>query len=122
MVAVAYGPYLAVPPQFHQYLWLGHFQYVDFLTKLPGLALIVLLAPRVAYRRRDALTLCCPPAGIRTAWIIGTRLAQLPHRTWPERHPGDPLDYRPSRLAAAAYRYRLRREHRARQALPTADQ
>ena len=54
------------------------------LTVLPGAALVALLAPRVSYRRRDALTVIFfPPAGLRIAWIIGTRLAQLPYRTWP---------------------------------------
>ena len=41
---------------------------------LPGLALIALLAPRVAYRRRDALLLLLPPWGFRIAWVIGSRL------------------------------------------------
>ena len=56
------------------------------LCMVPGAVLVAVLAPLAAYRRRDALTmLFFPPAGIRAAWIIGTRLARLPHRDWPVR-------------------------------------
>jgi len=122
MVAIAYGPALVAPPWADQYVWLGRIHYVDFLAQLSGVILIALLAPRVAYRRRDALTLAFPPAGIRTAWIIGTRLAQLPNRTWPEWTPGDLFERRPTGLAALAYRYRLRQERRARKPLPAPEQ
>ncbi len=82
--------------------------YGEDLGVLPGLVLTALLAPRVAYRRRDALTmLLLPPGGIRFAWIIGTRLGQLPHRDWPERTDGIPLQGRlAAQIAVAANRYR----------------
>ncbi len=74
------------------------------------------LAPRVAYRRRDALALLFPPGGIRIAWIVGTRLGQLPHRDWPARTDGIELQGRQAtRIAAAVNRYRLWRHRRVEQ-------
>lgn len=78
--------------------------------------LTALLAPRVAYRSRDALMLLFPPAGIRLAWVIGTRLGQLPHRDWPARTDGIPLQGRQAaRIAAAVNRYRSRRQRQVKQ-------
>jgi hypothetical protein len=88
------------------------------LTALPGAALVALLAPRVAYRRRDALTVIFFfPAGLRIAWIIGTRLAQLPYRTWPAREDVIPLqDRRYAWIALAGNRYNLWRQRRGERA------
>ena len=84
----------------------------------PGAVLIAVLAPLVSYRRRDALTmLLCPPAGIRMAWIIGTRLGQLPHRDWPTRAATIPIPGRPAGWLAIVMnhytRWRQRRLGRA---------
>jgi hypothetical protein len=106
--------------------WYGgiYFHYGELVSLFPGAVLTALLAPRVAYRRRDALTLLFPPGGIRVAWIIGTRLGQLPHRDWPARTDGIELQGRQAtRIAAAVNSYRLWRQRRAEQgavALPTA--
>ena len=88
------------------------------LTVLPGAALVALLAPRVSCRRRDALTVIFfPPAGLRIAWIIGTRLAQLPYRTWPAQEGIVPLqDRRYAWIALAGNRYNLWRQGRAERA------
>ena len=110
MVGVVYVPYLAAKLFPLDWRWPGSvvFDYGELLSVLPGLVLIILLAPRVAYRRRDALTLLFPPGGIRLAWIIGTRLGQLPHRDWPSRTDGIPWQGRQAaRIAAAVNRYRL---------------
>ena len=72
------------------------------LSLLLGIVLTAVLAPRVGYRRRDALALLFPPAGIRVAWIVGTRLAQLPHRDWPPRTDGIPTDTIPLQGRQAA--------------------
>ena len=80
---------------------------------LPGAVLTALLAPRVAYRRRDALALLFPPGGIRIAWVIGARLGQLPRRDWPIRTDGIELPGRQAtRIAVAANSYRLWRQRR----------
>lgn len=92
------------------------------LSLLPGVVLAALLAPLVAYRRRDALTLFFPPRGIRVAWIIGVRLGQLPHRDWPTRADGIPLqDRHAARIAAAVNNYRLWRQRRAERAATPAN-
>jgi hypothetical protein len=69
-------------------------------------------------RRRDALTvLFFFPGGLRIAWIIGTRLAQLPYRTWPAREEVIPLHGRGyAWIALAGNRYHLWRERRAERA------
>jgi len=116
MVGTAYGPYLLAKVYELDWHWFGAvvFHYGEPLSLLPGVVLTALLAPRVAHRRRDALTLLFfPPAGIRVAWIIGTRLGQLPHRDWPERTNGIEFQGRQAaRIAAAANRYRLWRHRR----------
>jgi hypothetical protein len=88
------------------------------LAVLPGAALVALLAPLVSYRRRDALTVIFfLPAGLRTAWIVGTRLAQLPYRNWPAREDVIPLHGRRyAWIALAANRYSLWRQERAERA------
>jgi hypothetical protein len=89
---------------------------LDFggLFLLPAAMLTALFAPRVAYRRRDALMMFFPPWSIRFAWVIGTRLGQLPHRDWPERTDAFPVHGRyTARIAIAAHRYRRRRLRRA---------
>jgi len=85
------------------------------LIALPGAALVAVLAPGAAYRRRDALSVIFfPPAGLRIAWIIGTRLAQLPYRTWPARQDVIPVhDRHYAWIALAGNRYNLWRERRA---------
>jgi hypothetical protein len=61
MVGTAYGPHFLA--KIHELDWHGHwfgsvvFHYGEALSLLPGVILTALLAPRVAYRRRDALTL-----------------------------------------------------------------
>jgi hypothetical protein len=83
--------------------------YGELLSLLPGVVITALFAPRVDYRRRDALTLFYfPPVGIRFAWIVGTRLAQLPQRDWPARtDDGIPLQGRRAvRIVVAVNRYR----------------
>ena len=116
MVGTAYGPYLLAKIHEFDWHWFGPvvFHYGEPLSLLPGVILTAVLAPRVAYRRRDALTLLFfPPAGIRAAWIIGTRLGQLPHRDWPERTNGIEFQGRQAaRIAAAANKYRLWRQRR----------
>jgi hypothetical protein len=85
------------------------------LTVLPAAALVALLAPLVSYRRRDALTVIFFfPAGLRTAWIIGTRLARLPYRNWPAREDVIPLPGRHyAWIAIASNRYHLWRHRHA---------
>ncbi len=117
MVGAACVPSVALPAWYYQLSWhlfgSAHFQYGDPLSLLPGVVLTALLAPRVGYRRRDALTLFLLPAGIRVAWIIGTRLGQLPQRDWPARTGGFELPGRQAaRLAAAVHAYRLWRQGR----------
>lgn len=121
MVAACFALPFAYP-QFTQLEWHwplpGSVDLGRILTMLPGAALVALVAPLVSYRRRDALTvLFVPPVGIRIAWIIGTRLAQLPHRTWPTREGITPVQGRQAaRIAIAANRYRLWRQRRAQRA------
>lgn len=108
-------------PQLPQLEWHwplpGSLDLGGILSMLPGAALVALLAPLVSYRRRDALTMFVPLAGIRVAWIIGTRLGQLPHRSWPTRDGLIPVQGRQAaRIAIAANRYRLWRQRRAEQA------
>jgi hypothetical protein len=111
MVGAAYGVPVALP-QLHdlKWHWFGSvwFLYGEPLSFLPGVVLVALLAPLVAYRRRDGLTMLFPPRGIRLAWIIGTRLSQLPRRDWPAPSDGMiPLHGRGSgRLLVAMHRYR----------------
>lgn len=121
MVGAVYGPVVALPDNFYKldWHWWGsfHIRYGDPLSLLPGVVLTALLAPRVACRRRDALTLLFPPRGIRVAWIIGTRLGQLPHRDWPARTDGIELQGRQAaRIGAAVNYYRLWRQRRVGQA------
>jgi hypothetical protein len=118
---VVYAPWLAAQQFPLHWRWAGGFSldYGTLLAVLPSVVLIALLAPRVAYRRRDALLLLLPPWGFRIAWVIGTRLGQLPHRDWPERGDTFPVHGRhAARIAAAAYRYRSWRQRRARLANP----
>jgi hypothetical protein len=119
MAGAVYVPLLAAKLYPLDWHWFGSvvFDYGELLSLLPGVVLTALLAPRVAYRRRDALTLLFPPGGIRLAWITGTRLGQLPHRDWPARTDGIPLQGRQAaRIAAAVNSYRNWRQRRARQA------
>lgn len=126
LVGAAYGPLVLAKLYPLDWRWYGgiYFHYGELVSLFPGAVLTALLAPRVAYRRRDALTLLFPPGGIRVAWIIGTRLGQLPHRDWPARTDGIELQGRQAtRIAAAVNSYRLWRQRRAEQgavALPTA--
>ena len=118
---IVYAPSLAAKLFPHEWRWPGGFSldYGALLVALPGVVLIVLLAPRVAYRRRDALLLFLPPWGLRIAWVIGTRLVQLPHRDWPERTDTFPVHGRhAARIAAAAHSYRSWRQRRVRIANP----
>jgi hypothetical protein len=96
----------------------GNVEIGAILTTLPGAALVALLAPRVSYRRRDALAVIFFfPAGLRIAWIIGTRLAQLPYRPWPAREDVIPLQGRHyAWIALAGNRYNLWRQRRGRPA------
>jgi hypothetical protein len=110
---VVYVPWLAAEQFPLDWRWAGGFSldYGALLAVLPSVVLIAWLAPRVAYRRRDALLLLLPPWGFRTAWVIGTRLGQLPHRDWPERADTFPVHGRhAARIAAAAHRYRTWRQ------------
>ena len=63
MVGTAYGPYLLAKIYELDWHWFGPvtFRYGEFLSLLPGVVLTAVLAPRVAYRRRDALTLLFLP-------------------------------------------------------------
>jgi len=118
MASAAYGPLVAARFYPLDWRWPGgiYFHYGELLGVLPGVVLTALLAPRVAYRRRDALALLFPPGGIRIAWIVGTRLGQLPHRDWPARTDGIELQGRQAtRIAAAVNRYRLWRHRRIEQ-------
>jgi hypothetical protein len=75
--------------------------------------LVAVFAPEVAYRRRDALTLLFPLRGVCVAWMIGARLAQLPHRDWPVRTEGVELPGRQmARIVTAVNGYRLWRQRR----------
>jgi hypothetical protein len=126
VVGAAYGLPVALP-QLHElkWHWFGSvwFIYGEPLSLLPGVLLVALLAPLVSYRRRDALTMFFPLRGIRVAWIIGTRLSQLPQRDWPARADGlVPLhDRRMARIAMTVNRYRNWRSRRAQWAVPPAD-
>jgi hypothetical protein len=116
MDVVVYGPWLATRLFPLEWRWPGgfSFDYGGLLSVLPGMIIIALLAPQVAYRRRDALLLLLPPWGLRVAWIIGTRLVQLPQRDWPERTDVFPVHgRRAGRIAVAATRYRNWRQKRA---------
>jgi hypothetical protein len=69
MVAACFGLPVAVPQILEaSWHWFGsvRFDYGVPLSLLPGVLAVGLLAPLVAYRRRDALiVLFVPPAGIR---------------------------------------------------------
>jgi hypothetical protein len=54
----------------------------QLLVTLPSVAAVLLLAPLVGYRRRDALLMTIPVANIYLAWVVGARAVQL--------RPGDP--------------------------------
>ncbi len=121
MVAACFALPFAVPelPQLEWHWSLpGSLDLGEILSMLPGAGLVALLAPMVSYRRRDALTvLFIPPAGIRIAWIIGTRLVQLPHRNWPTREGITPVQGRQAaRIATGANQYRLWRQRRGQRA------
>jgi hypothetical protein len=125
MVCAAYGLPVAVTqlPQMSWH-WFGSvwFVYGEPVSLLPGVVLVALLAPLVAYRRRDAVTLFFPLGGVRVAWIIGTRLGQLPHRTWPVRTDDIPLHgRRATRFAVAVRSHSLWRESRAKRGSTPAD-
>jgi hypothetical protein len=117
MVGACFAPILIPGLPELQWNWPlpGTVELGAILIALPGAALVALLAPLVSYRRRDALNVIFfPPAGIRFAWIIGTRLAQLPHRNWPAREDAIPLQGRHyAWIALAANRYALWRQRRA---------
>jgi len=99
----------------------GTVQLGAILAALPGAVLVALLAPLVSYRRRDALTVIFFPVGLRIAWIIGTRLAQLPYRNWPAREDAIPLHGRHyAWIALAGYRYSRWRQSRADRAATSA--
>ena len=116
MVGAAYGPTVVVPASFGglDWHWLGGVFHVgEALGALPGLLLVAVFAPDVAYRRRDALTLLVPLRGVWVAWVIGARLAQLPHRDWPARAEGAELPGRQiARIVTAVNGYRLWRHRR----------
>ncbi len=59
--------------------------YGTTLASLPILFLVGLLAPLVSYRRRDALLVIVPIYNLVLLWRIGSRLARLPDRDWPQR-------------------------------------
>jgi hypothetical protein len=113
--ALMVGACFALPvavPQLYLFEWNwslpGSLELGAILSMLPAAALVALLAPLVSYRRRDGLTMFVPLAGIRVAWIMGTRLGQLPHRNWPTREELIPAQSRQvARIAIAANRYRL---------------
>jgi hypothetical protein len=72
--------------------WHGY-DYGVSLALLPMLLLIGLLAPLVSYRRRDALFMLVPIWNLVVVWRIGSRLARMSRRDWPQRpaemaHPG----------------------------------
>jgi hypothetical protein len=109
MGIVVYVPWVAARLFPLEWRWPEGFSlnYGELLSVLPGMIITALLAPRVAYRRRDALMLLLPPWGFRIAWVIGTRLGQLPHRGWPERTDVFAVHgYHAARIAVAANRYR----------------
>lgn len=124
MVSACFMLPVAVP-QLSQLEWHwslpGSLDLGAILSMFPGAVLTALLGPLVSYRRRDALTIFVPLAGIRVAWIIGTRLGQLPHRNWPSREGLIPVQGRlTSRIVVAANRYRLWRRGPEKQCLPSA--
>lgn len=93
-----------------------HFDYGWPLSLAPGVAVLAVLAPRAGYRRRDALTAFALLPGIRLAWIVGTRLSQLPYRDWTPRADAIPFPTRWERratlLGAAVHRRQRRRSAR----------
>jgi hypothetical protein len=123
MIAASYGLPVALSqlPQL-EWHWFGSvwFVYGEPLSLLPGVVLVALVAPLVSYRRRDALTMFFPLRGIRVAWIIGTRLGQLPHRDWPARANQVLVQGRQAaRIAAVVNSYRRWRQRRTGRATPT---
>ena len=126
LVGAGYGLPVALPQLYDlKWHWFGgvSFLYGEPLSFLPGVVLVAFLAPRVAYRRRDALRMLFPLSGIGLAWIIGTRLSQLPQRDWPARADDMiPLQgRRAARLAVAVNRYRRWRSGWAQRAVLPAD-
>jgi hypothetical protein len=63
------------------------YDYGPLLSILPVLFLVGLLAPLASYRRRDAFLIFVPFYNLVVLWRIGSRLARLPERDWPQR-PG----------------------------------
>jgi len=120
MVAVCFALPLALPRLYDaRWHWFGSvwFRFGEPLSLLPGVLAVALLAPLVSYRRRDALSMFVPLAGIRVAWVIGTRLAQLPHRDWPTREGLIPEPSRHAvRIARTLDRYRHWRQKRTERA------
>jgi hypothetical protein len=118
VVALAYlPPWLTATLLPLDWRWSSGHWSVDYgvlLSALPGVVLVAWLAPRVACRRRDALKLLIPPWGVRFAWVIGTRLGQLPHAGWPARADVFPVHgRRAARVAVAVNSYQSRRRRRA---------
>ena len=59
---------------------------VQFFAPLAlPIAVTLWLAPKVSYRRRDALLWLIAPAGLWVFLIIAWRVANLPYRDWPPR-------------------------------------
>ena len=66
----------------------GHYLIMDSIGLLPHLipvAVLLVVLPRVAYRRRDALVYLIPVFGWFFFCKVCWRLAGLPHPDWPER-------------------------------------
>ena len=79
----------------------------QLIAALPSVAAVVLLAPLVGYRRRDAVLMTIPVANIYVAWIVGARAVQLragdAPQSWTGSHEGNRVAELLCYLAVAAY-------------------
>lgn len=60
----------------------------DVLSLVWPVIATALLAPHAGYRRRDALAWIIPPLGFLLVLRLSWRVANLPHRDWPDRRTG----------------------------------
>jgi hypothetical protein len=102
LLIVVNGPVLFVSdlPVRYRLSWRAGGIHLDFAVLLAaglGPALLALIAPLVAYRRRDALLIFVPIVGWALCWVFGARLVELANSD-AIQNAGEPANAWQSRL------------------------